>query len=160
MTVRCDNIGVTGISNITLTTQTCSQCAGSGNPLGYLEGGLQLHLIGDWGTSCHSMGLDNLEKVDYDNGMVAFFDGQPDDDGDDDGLGECKNADLNYGLTEGSATWTGQGTWTGSSKDPVCIQFFPDPSGDIVGCCCDLDTPSLAQEESSELVNCSCSIEN
>ena len=90
--------------------------------------------------------------------MFAFFDGQPDDDGDDDGLGDCKSADLNYGLSGGSATWTGQGTWTGSSQDPVCIQFFPDPAGDIVSCCCGLETPSLAQEESSELVNCSCSL--
>ena len=80
-----------------------------------------------------------------------------DDDGDDDGLGECKNADLNYGLSGGSATWTGQGTWTGSSTDPICIQFFPDPvTGDIVTCCANLETPSLAQEESSELVDFSC----
>merc|ERR1719415_502002 len=98
-----------------------------------------LSLIGEYNTACQSSGLDNLEKVDYDNGMSAFFDGTPDDDGDDDGLGGCKNADLNYGLTGGSATWTGQGTWTGSSTDPICIQFFPDPvTGDIVTCCANL----------------------
>ena len=28
--------------------------------------------------------------VDYDNGKVAFFDGKPDNDGDDDGMGGCK----------------------------------------------------------------------
>ena len=137
-----------------------------------MEGGLKVQLVGDYGTQCESDGLDNKEKVDYDNGMTAFFDGTPDDDNDDgervgqslmfiilsplDGLGGCKLADLNYGLTGGSATWTGKGTWTGSSEDPVCIQFFPDPSGTIVNCCCNLDTPSLAQEESSELDNCSC----
>merc|ERR1712019_186826 len=140
----CGNVDINGIANITINTQTCSQCAGSGNPLGYLEGGLKLHLIGDYNTFCHSLGLDNLEKVDYDNGMSAFFDGQPDDDGDGDGLGG------------GTATWTGQGTWTASSKDPVCIQFFPDPSGYIITCCANLATPSLAQEESSQLVDCSC----
>ena len=111
-----------------------------------------LSLIGEYNTACQSSGLDNLEKVDYDNGMSAFFDGTPDDDGDDDGLGGCKNADLNYGLTGGSATWTGQGTWTASSdQPPVCIQFFPE-----VSCCCDLAQPTLAQEETSQLQNCNC----
>ena len=51
---------------------------------------MKVFLIGDFGTECRSNGLDNLEKVDYDNGMTAFFDGTPDDDGDDDGLGGCK----------------------------------------------------------------------
>ena len=73
---RCDTIGVNGVSNITVRTETCSQCAGSSNPLGYVEGGLSLHLLGDYDTSCQSNGLDNLEKVDYDNGMVTFFDGE------------------------------------------------------------------------------------
>ena len=31
-----------------------------------------------------------MELVDYDNGKVAFFDGKPDNDGDDDGMGGCK----------------------------------------------------------------------
>ena len=75
---------------MTSRTKTCSQCEGSGNPLGTDEGGVKVFLIGDFGTECRSNGLDNLEKVDYDNGMTAFFDGTPDDDGDDDGLGGCK----------------------------------------------------------------------
>ena len=153
----CTDIGVNGLANITVRTLTCSQCAGSGNPLGYTEGGLMVNLMGDYGTSCQSKGLDNLEKVDYDNGMTAFFDGYPDDDGDDDGLGGCKNADLNYGLTGGTATWTGQGTWTATPQDPLCMHFFPDPvSGDVISCCCQLDKTTLAQEESSELNNCNC----
>ena len=55
-----------------------------------VEGGLKVHLEGDWGTQCQSSGLDNREKVDYDAGLIAFFDGTPDDDNDDDGLGDCK----------------------------------------------------------------------
>ena len=48
-----------------------------------MEGGLKVHLDGDYGTQCDSDGLDNKEMVDYDNGMTAFFDGTPDDDNDD-----------------------------------------------------------------------------
>ena len=51
---------------------------------------MRLQLLGDFGTECVSNGLDNLELVDYDNGHTAAFDGKPDDDGDDDGLGDCK----------------------------------------------------------------------
>ena len=79
-----------GIQTITVRTQTCSQCEGSGNPTGVVEGGVRLQLLGDFGTECVSNGLDNLELVDYDNGHTAAFDGKPDDDGDDDGLGDCK----------------------------------------------------------------------
>ena len=45
---------------------------------------------GEYGTECTSLGLDNLEMVDYDNGKEAFFDGTPDDDGDDDGKGNMQ----------------------------------------------------------------------
>ena len=80
---NCVIVSINGIVNITVSTETCSDCEGSGNPLGYLEGGLKVHLDGDYGTQCDSNGLDNKEKVDYDNGMTAFFDGTPDDDNDD-----------------------------------------------------------------------------
>ena len=56
-----------------------------------MEGGLSVHLLGDYDVQCMSQGLDNLEKVDYDNGLIAFFDGTPDGDGDDDGMGACKS---------------------------------------------------------------------
>jgi len=98
-------------------------------------------LLGEYGTSCESNGLDNLERVDYDNGKTSFFDGAPADDGDDDGLGGCKNADLNYGLTGGSATWTGKGTWTGSASETICIDFYGD---DKPSCCCNLVQSTLA----------------
>ena len=112
---------------------------------------------GDYGTFCQSHNLDNLEKVDYDNGMTAFFDGAPDDDGDDDGMGGCKGADLNFGLNGGSATWTGPGTWTANSPDSVCIKFY-DPVGNKPTCCCELSTPTLSQDQTSDLVNCECKL--
>ena len=87
---KCISRAMSGVVSITITTSTCSLCEGSGNPLGNVEGGVQVVLQGDYGTSCHSNGLDNLERVDYDNGKTAFFDGTPDDDDDDDGLGSCK----------------------------------------------------------------------
>merc|ERR1712058_182519 len=95
-------VGIGGVTNITIITKTCSQCPGSGNPLGTEEGGLKVSLVGEYGsTSCETKGLDNLERVDYDNGKTSFFDGAPEDDGDDDGLGGCKNYDLNNGLSGG-----------------------------------------------------------
>ena len=74
-----------------------------------------------------------------------------------DGLGDCKLADLNYGLNGGRAEWTGPGTWTGSLTDSVCIMFY-DPEDHLPTCCCGLQTRSLAQGESSELRDCQCRI--
>jgi len=153
----CQAIGVNGITNITIKTKTCSQCEGSGNPLGVVEGGVQLHLIGLYSTECYSNGLDNLEKVDYDNGFNSFFDGAPDNDGDDDGMGECKGADTNYGLEGGSATWTGKGTWTAADSEAICIKFY-DPFNDKPTCCCSLQKPTLTTQETSELTNCECKL--
>lgn len=153
----CIHVDVNGIVNITVSTESCSLCEGSGNPLGYVEGGLKVHLIGDWGTQCDSAGLDNREKVDYDNGMTSFFDGTPDDDADDDGLGGCKLADLNYGLNGGTAEWTGPGTWTGAETKTVCIKFY-DPEDHLPTCCCSLEDRSLGQGEISALKDCLCEI--
>jgi len=152
---RCMQVGNTGLTNITIMTKTCSQCPGSGNPLGVVEQGLKVTLLGEYGTSCESSGLDNLEKVDYDNGKTSFFDGAPEDDGDDDGLGGCKNADLNYGLTGGTATWTGKGTWTGADSNTICIDFY-DPDNNKPTCCCSLAKSSLEQDETTELSGCEC----
>jgi len=151
----CIHVDVNGIVNITVSTESCSLCQGSDDPK--VEGGLKVHLEGDWGTQCQSSGLDNREKVDYDAGLIAFFDGTPDDDNDDDGLGDCKLADLNYGLNGGTAEWTGAGTWTGSVSDTVCIMFF-DPDNRLPTCCCSLQQRSLAQGESSGLKDCECKI--
>jgi len=151
----CTDGGNTGVTKITVKTATCSQCPGSGNPLGTIEMGLKVSLQGEYGTSCESNGLDNLEVVDYDNGKTAIFDGEPADDGDDDGLGGCKNADLNYGVTGGSAEWTGKGEWTGTSSDTICVDFY-DPNNNKPTCCCSLVQSTLGQGESTELTNCSC----
>jgi len=151
----CTHRDTNGVVNITIETFTCSSCAGSGNPLGKEEGGVKVILNGEYGTSCTSNGLDNLELVDYDNGKTAFFDGAPDDDGNDDGLGGCKLADLNYGLTGGSATWTGPGEWTADAFKPVCINFF-DPDNNKPTCCCELKKRTLNKDETSDLKNCLC----
>eukprot|EP00092_Neocalanus_flemingeri_P014933 GFUD01016128.1.p1 GENE.GFUD01016128.1~~GFUD01016128.1.p1 ORF type:complete len:296 (-),score=72.25 GFUD01016128.1:158-931(-) len=149
---ECHQKGINGVVNITIATHTCSQCGGSGNPLGTKEGGLKVMLLGDYGTSCESNGLDNLERVDYDNGKTSFFDGSPADDADDDGLGGCKLADLNYGLTGGSATWTGLGEWTAVDSQAVCINFYDT----TVTCCCELKQKTLSTDNTSELENCLC----
>jgi len=156
----CGQIGLGGVKSVTIKTLSCSQCAGSGNPIPVPEGGVKVHLIGAYGgTECTSDGLDNIELVDYDNGITAVFDGLPDDDGDDDGLGACKGMDLNIEVTGGTATWTAKGTWTGVEAGGVCVNFY---CGDSLGeceedfCCCDLASPSLGQGEESELVNCQC----
>ena len=168
------------METITIKTETCVKCEGSGNPLGVVEGGLAVHLTGRFGTECSSRGLDNLEKVDYDNNVIAMFDGLPNDDDDDDGMGGCKSvgkllryyclgtcksliniiphqADLNYGLEGGRVTWTGPdgSTWTAQADKPVCIDFY-DPDNVIPTCCCGLATKTLAKSEESELINCMC----
>jgi len=151
--------GVNGIVNITIKTETCNGCAGSGDPLGVIEGGVQLYLKGGYGTECNSNGLDNNELVDYKNGRLSFFDGKPDDDGSDDGMGECKGADMNYKLEGGTATWTGPGEWTGAASSPICIKFF-DPLNNKPTCCCDLAQRNLniLGVDTTDLVNCSCEV--
>ena len=73
--------------SISISTEKCQQCT-DGTPI---EHGLRVTLVGDFDASCMSNGLDNLELVDYTDGTSAVFDGSPDDDGHDDGLGGCKN---------------------------------------------------------------------
>ena len=41
------------------------------------------------------MGLDNNDEVDYKSGHSAMFDGKPDNDGSDDGMGGCKGVRVN-----------------------------------------------------------------
>ena len=55
---------------------------------------IQIFSKGGYGSECYSDGLDNLELVDYKSGQTSFFDGTPDDDGSDDGLGGCKGVSL------------------------------------------------------------------
>jgi len=148
----CQAIGVSGVINIAVSTYTCEGCPASGG-FETVEGGLQLSLDAN-GIGCDTNGLDNVDLRDYDNGIVANFDADHwAADQDDDGMGGCRGADLNLRLTGGSATWLGTGTWTAASEIPVCINFFGDfkPT-----CCCELETRSLAQGESSDLIGCAC----
>merc|ERR1712136_668239 len=150
--------GINGIVNITIKTASCIGCAGSSDPQGVVEGGVRLFLMGAYGAECTSDGLDNLELVDYKDGRETFFDGKPDDDGSDDGMGECKGHDMNYGLVGGSATWTGPGEWTGAASSPICIKFF-DPENNKPTCCCDLAIKTLDLiVDTTDLVNCSCEV--
>jgi len=146
----CVSNGLPGIVNITIKTSSCNGC-----DEGPVEAGVMLYLVGRFGTECVTNSLDNLEKVDYGNDMTSFFDGAPDDDGDDDGMGGCKGFDTNLGLEGGSATWTGTGIWTASASSPVCINFF-DQTGTKPTCCCDLAKQSLESGATSDLVKCSC----
>ena len=64
-------------------------------------------------------------------------------------------ADLNYGLTGGTATWTGKGTWTGADSNTICIDFY-DPDNNKPTCCCSLFKSSLEQDETTDLSGCEC----
>ena len=72
------------------------------------------------------------------------------------GMDECKGADLNYGLLGGSATWRGAGSWTAVSSAPICIKFYETVVSPKPTCCCDLQQRTLATNQMSDLVNCSC----
>merc|ERR1719510_1980188 len=100
----------------------------------------------------HCHGLDNSEKHDYGNGNSAVFEnldasGKPADDG----MDMCYNGDLNLGLSGGTATWTGQGTWTPVSQDPICINFYGDNKPT---CCC--GTTALQSNVPTDLSDCHC----
>jgi len=141
-----DKPGVAGLEKITISTASCTGCTD-----GMVEDGVKLTLIGYYqGTQCTSKGLDNMEKMDYGDGQAAVFDGLPEDDDSDDGLGECKYADLNKGLSGGSATWTGSGTWTAIDANPVCVNFYMSETT----WCCTLAKSSLEKDESTDLTNC------
>jgi len=152
---QCNSPGTNGVESITIVTDTCSSCAGSGNPTGLVEGGVSLQLDGLYNTHCNSNGLDNGELVDYDNGKTAVFDGTPPDDGSDDGLAGCKLADLNEEVSGGSATWTGDGVWTGAESDPICVKFSSE-GDDNVTCCCKLESRTLQTGVSTNLIDCKC----
>jgi len=140
------------VTNITVTTSLCEGCS-----KGVKEGGVQLLLRGDYGVECLTNGLDNLELEDYTFGNTAVFDGEPELDGDDDGLGHCKDADLNLSLSGGTATWLGSGVWTASASQPVCLHFY-DPGHVKPTCCCDLSNRDLGTYQAADLVNCECRI--
>ena len=69
------------MTKITVVTSDCQGCSDASK-----EEGLQVVLIGDYGTKCQTNPLDNVEIKDYAPGNTAIFDGEPGD-GDDDALG-------------------------------------------------------------------------
>merc|ERR1711892_455488 len=146
---QCQDLGIPSLTKVTVKTAMCDGCA-----YAKTEDGLKLHLVGKFGQlSCTTEGLDNEERHDYTDDTVAVFDGKPVG-GNDDGLGNCANADLNIGLTSGQVTWTGQGTWTPQAEDPICVNFF-NPNNNKPTCCCTPTQPALEQGVQVDL-ECRC----
>jgi len=148
----CKPVGISGVINITVATFACEGCPASSN-FETAEGGVKLSLESG-NVGCMTNGLDNLERRDYEAGNVAFFDADHwEDEAVDDGMGGCRGADLNLSLKGGNATWTGSGTWTATQQIPICVNFYGEYKPT---CCCELAQRSLAEGETSDLVNCAC----
>merc|ERR1711971_722163 len=63
----CTEIGYPALIKITVQTYDCTNCNTAN------EGGLELVLNDNTNLSCSSGQLDNVEKTDYNNGMIAEF---------------------------------------------------------------------------------------
>jgi len=140
----CTEIGYPALIKITVQTYDCTNCNTAN------EGGLELVLNDNTDLTCSSGQLDNKEKTDYNNGMVAEFMAAEED-----GLAGCEYANLNFHVTSGTAKWTGEGTWTKGSDKPLCFYYY-DPSSEfyMIHNCCDLQDDVLTQGDMTELVNC------
>merc|ERR1712130_1043186 len=138
----CVEIGYPALIKITVQTYDCTNCNAAN------EGGLQLVLNDNTDLTCSSGQLDNKEKTDYNNGMLAEFMAAEED-----GLDGCEYANLNFHVTSGTAKWTGEGTWTKGSDKPL---YFYDPSSEfyMIHNCCDLQDDVLTQGTMTELVSC------
>eukprot|EP00090_Calanus_glacialis_P026959 TRINITY_DN4239_c0_g1_i1.p1 TRINITY_DN4239_c0_g1~~TRINITY_DN4239_c0_g1_i1.p1 ORF type:complete len:707 (-),score=115.83 TRINITY_DN4239_c0_g1_i1:41-1879(-) len=146
----CKPSGFPVLTRIAVNTKTCSGCSNSN-----VEEGLQLHLVGRYGAECSTNSLDNSGQVDYTSNHEAVFNGTILGGSDDHGLGGCNNYDLNVGLTAGTATWTGEGTWTPQADKPICINFY-DPEDNKPTCCCNLSQQSLSNSDGATDLSCSC----
>jgi len=111
-----------------------------------------VHLDDDSASTepCTTSGLDNAGKLDYGKGASGEFLAT-----DENGMDQCKYANVNFRITNGAATWTGEGSWTGASEKPLCFYFFDKeaPFYRIFNCC-DLSERTLSQDASTELTNC------
>ena len=76
----CTEIGYPALIKITVQTDDCTNCNTAN------EGGLQLVLEDNTALTCSSGQLDNKEKTDYNNGMLAEFLAAEED-----GLDGCEN---------------------------------------------------------------------
>lgn len=143
--------GVPAITTITVSTSSCAGCTS-----GSVEEGLQLSLVGKFSRSCSTAGLDNSDQHDYGSNYVAQFNSTFLGGTDDHGLAECNNFDLKVGLTGGTASWTGAGTWAPRVDKPICVNFY-DPQDNKPTCCCNLPVHTLsAQDGSVQLTDCNC----
>jgi len=137
--------GFPGLTEITITTDSCTDCRTGNN-----EGGIILTLNDPFNLTCNTDGLDNQELKDYTANNVAKFLAD-----DNDGMGYCGYANLNFNIKSGTAKWTGTGVWTGASHNPLCFYYY-DNTGPhyIIYNCCDLQERALSAGKSTELVNC------
>jgi len=146
----CVPAGLPVLTNITVKTSQCEGCSYAN-----VENGLQLKLVGRYEAECTTNSLDNPDVHDYIEKHEAVFQSTENSDSTDHGLGDCNNYDLNTGLTGGTATWTGQGTWTPDGNQPICINFF---GNNKPTCCCDLPQSSLTSADGPLDLSCSCFI--
>jgi len=147
---QCVKQGAEVLTSIIVKTQSCSNCVEGSS-------GLQLSLDGQYGMlSCNTNMLDNIEiNHDYAAGNTAVFDGSPALDNSDDGLGNCRYHDMNLGISRGSASWVGQGSWTPQVSDPICVTFYGE---DNPPCCCHLPQGTVLTEATGAvyLKGCQC----
>merc|ERR1711962_1538643 len=140
--------GFPGLVKVTIATYDCTGCPDA--DMQPEEGGIIIAPEDPKGQTCTSDGLDNMDTIDYTNGNTADFVAEEED-----GLGNCKYANLNFHVTSGKVTWTGTGTWTGVSKNPICFYYYDDVAEFYkIYNCCDLEESGLAQGQSTQLTNC------
>merc|ERR1712088_48961 len=141
----CTEVGYPALIKITVQTYDCTNCNTAN------EGGLELVLNDNTDLTCSSGQLDNKEKTDYNNGMVAEFMAAEED-----GLAGCEYANLNFHVTSGTAKWTGEGAWTkGGSGKALCFYYY-DKSNEFypIHNCCDLQDTVLGSGKMTSIVNC------
>jgi len=144
----CEAVVLNAITTITARTSSCSGCSS-----GMAEEGLQVHLIGKYGPECTTGQLDNSDLHDYGSMNVAMFNSTILGGTDDHGLGGCNNFDLNVGVTGGTASWTGPGTWHPTAQQSICVDFY---GNNKPTCCCTLPQQSLSNADGEVNLTCDC----
>ena len=81
----CTEIGYPALIKITVQTYDCTNCNTAD------EGGLELVLNDNTNLTCSSGQLDNKEKTDYNNGMIAEFMAAEED-----GLAGCEYVSVTF----------------------------------------------------------------
>jgi len=144
----CEAVVLNAITTITARTSSCSECSS-----GMAEEGLQVHLICKYGPECTTGQLDNSDLHDYGSMNVAMFNSTILGGTDDHGLGGCNNFDLNVGVTGGTASWTGPGTWHPTPQQSICVDFY---GNNKPTCCCTLPQQSLSNADGEVNLTCDC----